>query len=109
MYSKVTQRRASKGSVQIKDSNGRLQLVFSHAGKRHYLSLGLADNRINRKVAEAKAKSIEYNLWPPRPNPDKIQATISAKYRYPNYPNFYAKTRRAMGEVHWVQAAPVQS
>lgn len=62
MYSKDTQRKASKGSVQIKVSNGRLQLVFSHAGKRHYLSLGLKDHKLNRKAAEAKAKLIESDI-----------------------------------------------
>ena len=62
MYSQDTQRKASKGSVQIKNSNDRLQLVFSHAGKRHYLSLGLPDNRMNRKAAEAKAKLIESDI-----------------------------------------------
>jgi len=62
MYSKDTQRKASKGSVQIKNSNGRLQLVFSHASKRHYLSLGLPDNKLNRKAAEARAKLIESDI-----------------------------------------------
>lgn len=62
MYSKDTQRKAPKGSVQIKSSNGRLQLAFSQAGKRHYLSLGLADNKVNRKAAQAKAKLIESDI-----------------------------------------------
>jgi integrase len=75
MYSKDTQRKASKGSVQIKNSNDRLQLVFSHAGKRHYLSLGLQDNRVNRKAAEAKAKLIESDIAF-----DKFDSTL-AKYK----------------------------
>lgn len=62
MYSENTQRKASKGSVKIKVSNGWLQLVFSYAGKRHYLSLGLPDSRVNRKAAEAKAKLIESDI-----------------------------------------------
>lgn len=62
MYSQNEPRKASKGSVQIKVSNGRLQLVFSHTGKRHYLSLGLLDNKLNRKAAEAKAKLIESDI-----------------------------------------------
>ncbi len=52
MHSKDTQRRL-KGSVQIKVSNGPVQLVFSHAGKRHYLSTGLGESKLNRKAAEA--------------------------------------------------------
>jgi hypothetical protein len=62
MYPKTSPVKASKGSVQIKVSNGRLQLVFSYSGKRHYLSLGFPDNKINRKVAEAKAKIIESDI-----------------------------------------------
>lgn len=75
MYSKDTQHKASKGSVQIKVSNGRLQLVFSHAGKRHYLSLGLPDNKVNRKATEAKAKLIESDIAY-----DKLDPTL-AKYK----------------------------
>ncbi len=30
--------KASKGSVRLKISNNRIQLVFTFAGKRHYLS-----------------------------------------------------------------------
>lgn len=75
MYSQRTQHKASKGSVQIKISNGRLQLVFSHAGKRHYLSLGLPDNKMNRKAAEAKAKLIESDI-----TYDRLDPTL-AKYK----------------------------
>ncbi|NJM66377.1 MAG: DUF3596 domain-containing protein [Acaryochloris sp. RU_4_1] len=62
MYSESSERRNSKGSVSILVSNGRLQLRFHYAGKRHYLSLGLPDNKINRKAAEAKAKLIEADM-----------------------------------------------
>ncbi|MBW4553861.1 MAG: site-specific integrase [Aphanocapsa sp. GSE-SYN-MK-11-07L] len=62
MYSQDLQLKASKGSVQIKTSNRRLQLVFSHAGKRHYLSLGLPDSKTNRKLAEMKARAIELDI-----------------------------------------------
>ncbi|NJO66604.1 MAG: DUF3596 domain-containing protein, partial [Leptolyngbyaceae cyanobacterium RM1_405_57] len=55
-------RKASKGSVQIKTSNGRLQLVFSHAGKRYYVSLGFADTSQNRKLAELKARQIDLDI-----------------------------------------------
>lgn len=73
MYSKDTQRKASKGSVQIKVSNGRLQLVFSHGGKRHYLSLGWADNKITRKSAEFKARQIEEDIYKDRLNPTLVK------------------------------------
>ncbi|MEM6837625.1 MAG: DUF3596 domain-containing protein, partial [Cyanobacteria bacterium P01_C01_bin.120] len=62
MTSTPKKRKASKGTVQVKSSNDRLQLVFSYSGKRHYLTLGLPDTRTNRKVAEAKAKLIEADI-----------------------------------------------
>jgi hypothetical protein len=62
MQSNSSSRKASKGSVQVKSSHGRLQLVFSHAGKRHYLSLGVPDTKTHRKVAEIKAGQIELDI-----------------------------------------------
>jgi len=62
MYAKTPTGRASKGSVSIRVSNGRLQLQFRHAGKRHYLSLGLADTPANRKLANLKASEIEKDI-----------------------------------------------
>jgi len=55
-------RKASKGAVQIKSSNSRLQLVFTFAGRRHYLSTGFADNPVNRKAVEMKARQIELDI-----------------------------------------------
>ena len=55
MGSQKSNKKASKGTVQIKTSNERLQLVFSFGGKRHYLSTGFTDTKANRKLAEMKA------------------------------------------------------
>ncbi len=54
--------KSPKGTVQIKNSNDRLQLVFRFGGKRYYFSLGLPDTKVNRKAAEAKAKLIESDI-----------------------------------------------
>jgi len=63
MHSKdKSRRKAAKGSVQIKSSNERLQLVFSFGGKRHYISTGFSDSAINRKSAEMKARQIELDI-----------------------------------------------
>ncbi|MFH7242125.1 MAG: Arm DNA-binding domain-containing protein [Spirulina sp.] len=62
MFSKTPTGKASKGSVAILVSHGRLQLRFRHQGKRHYLSLGFADTPANRKLAEMKAKEIELDI-----------------------------------------------
>jgi integrase len=69
MYTNNSARKAIKGSVQIKSSNNRLQLVFSAAGKRHYLSTGLADTPVNRKLAERKATLIEDDIFKERFDP----------------------------------------
>ncbi|WP_416670425.1 Arm DNA-binding domain-containing protein [Egbenema bharatensis] len=70
MHSRSRQRKKSKaGSIQVKVSNNRLQLVFSFGGKRHYLSLGVADTPFNRKQAQDRAfeiqKDIEYGQFDP--------------------------------------------
>jgi integrase len=62
MQSNPERHKASKGSVKIKVSNDRLQLVFSYVGKRHYLSLGFPDRKTNRRLAEAKAHQIELDI-----------------------------------------------
>jgi len=67
--------RHRKGSVAVINSNGSLQLRFNHAGKRRYLSLGLADNPGNRHKAEFKAHQIEEELFY-----DRLDPTL-AKYK----------------------------
>lgn len=62
MYSKS---RKGKGTVGVESYQGRLRLrlprqVFD--GKQKYLSLGLSDTDTNRRVAEAKAKTIEADI-----------------------------------------------
>jgi integrase len=59
---KDTSGRTSKGSVAILCSNNRLQLRFNYGGKRHYLSLGLPDTKVNRKAAELKVQIIERDI-----------------------------------------------
>lgn len=82
MNFKANRHRSGKGSVQLKVSNGRLQLVFFYTGRRHYLSLGLSDNKVNRKAVEAKAKLIEADLAFDRFDPTlakyKPQSLLSA-------------------------------
>jgi integrase len=50
--------KASAGTPQIKNSNGRLQIVLSQGGKRSYLSLGVPDNKQNRVYAQMVASRI---------------------------------------------------
>lgn len=57
-------KKAPKGSVQVKivrSSAGVdwLRLVWSHQGKRYFLSLGLEDNPLNRMVAQRLALQIQ--------------------------------------------------
>lgn len=62
MHSKAASGKASKGTVQIINSHERLQLRFRYAGRRHYISLGVSDTAINRKLAEMKAREIELDI-----------------------------------------------
>lgn len=48
--------------VKIKDSNGRLQLVYTYQAKRHYVSLGLSATDVNQRLAELKAAEIEQDF-----------------------------------------------
>jgi integrase len=83
--------RSTKGSAQIKSSNNRLQIVFSYAGKRHYLSLGLPDTPTNRKAAIAKAKLIEADIAYERLDPTlakyKPQTALSVTPITPTQPD----------------------
>ncbi len=79
MYSKTPTGKASKRSVSILCSNGRLQLRFSYGGKRHYISTGLAETPVNLKLAELKASEIEKDILYERFDPtlEKYKPTSS--------------------------------
>ncbi|HLO85338.1 MAG TPA: tyrosine-type recombinase/integrase [Nostocaceae cyanobacterium] len=71
MYSQNSQGKAAKGSVQVKNSNGRLQLVFSHPivtptgeirTKRFYLSTGHDDTPLGRQRASVLADKIQRDI-----------------------------------------------
>jgi integrase len=51
-----------KTRVRVESIRENLRLRWSHQGKRHYLSLGLYDSPVARKVAEGKATIIEADL-----------------------------------------------
>lgn len=52
----------ASGKVSIQVLKGRLRLYWSWGGQRYYLALQLPDNRLNRIVAEQKARQIEGDL-----------------------------------------------
>jgi len=54
--------RKNKGEVGVSLDRDRLRLNWRYAGKRYYLYLGLPDTRINRIVAEGKARMIEGDM-----------------------------------------------
>jgi integrase len=77
MQTKPKQRKKAKiGSVQVKVSNNRLQLVFSFEEKRHYLSMGLPDTPYNRKQVQEKGFEIERDIQYGQFNPNNL-----AKYK----------------------------
>ena len=51
-----------KGSVAIRVSNNRLQLVYRYLGKRIYFSLGLPDSKANRAYAQSIASKIQMDI-----------------------------------------------
>lgn len=55
-------KKAAKGSVVVQVFKDRLRLRWSHQGTRYYLYLGLADSKVNRIVAEGRARLIEGDL-----------------------------------------------
>jgi integrase len=55
-------RKAKVGTVKVRSSNNRLQLVFTFEGKRHFVSTGLGDTPFNRKQAQDKALEIERDI-----------------------------------------------
>jgi hypothetical protein len=82
MYTKGRKapKKSGSGSVQMRVSNGRLQLVFTHGGKRHFLSLGVSDNPFNRMKAQEKVfelqRDIEYGRFDETYAKYKIQSAL---------------------------------
>lgn len=60
MYSKPG--KASKGTVQVEDFQGRLRLRFRFNGERKSLALGMPNTQDNWKAAEQKARQIELDI-----------------------------------------------
>ncbi len=54
--------RAPRGSVSIYPDRGYLRLRWRFEGKQHILPLKLADTKVNRQVAERKARQIELDI-----------------------------------------------
>jgi integrase len=83
MYSKPSRNRkkSKAGTVQIKVARNSLQLVFSYGGQRHYVSPGLLDSPLNRKLAQEKAfqiqRDIEYGEFDPTYQKYKVQSALT--------------------------------
>jgi integrase len=69
------QRRALKGTVAVQSDSGWLRLRWSWGRKRYTMAIGLPDTKINRIVAERRAKLIEQDIAT-----DQFDPTLS-KYR----------------------------
>ena len=54
--------KAAKGTVKIESDKGWLRLRFSFQGRRYAFSLSLPDTKVNRTVAEHKARQIELDI-----------------------------------------------
>ncbi|RMF64651.1 MAG: DUF3596 domain-containing protein [Cyanobacteria bacterium J069] len=54
--------RAQRGTVAVESFQGMLRLRWSHAGRRYCVSVGYPDSKVNRSVAESKARLIEGDM-----------------------------------------------
>ncbi len=54
--------KAPAGTPQVKNSNGRLQIVITNSGKRQYLSLGVSDSKQNRAYGNMVAARIQNDI-----------------------------------------------
>ena len=65
MYSQSNLGKSFKGSVSVEVFQGRLRLRLPRqlfGGKQKYVTLGLSDTDVNRRMAKAKAKLIESDI-----------------------------------------------
>ncbi|HEY9737517.1 MAG TPA: tyrosine-type recombinase/integrase [Trichocoleus sp.] len=71
-----------KGAVGIISDRGWLRLRWRHQGRQYTLSLGLADNDVNRTVAQRKASEIEADIHADQisPGAGRFDRTLE-KYR----------------------------
>jgi integrase len=73
--------KSKSGTVQIRCSNDRLQLVFTFGGQRRFLSLGLSDTPYHRKLAQDRAleieRDIQYGEFDPTLKKYKPQSVLS--------------------------------
>jgi integrase len=80
MYSRNQHRQAKTGKVGIRNSNERLQLVFTYGGKRHFVSLGLSNSPVNQVLAQEKAfqiqRDIEYGEFDPTYEKYRVQPVL---------------------------------
>jgi integrase len=77
-----TRRKPEACLIRIKVSRHSLQLVFTHDGKRHYVSPGLVDTPLNRLKIQEKAfeiqRDIEYGEFDPTYAKYKVMQPQSA-------------------------------
>lgn len=55
-------KKAPKGNVSVQVFKDRLRLCWSYCRKRYFLYMGLPDSKVNRIVAQQKAKQIEGDM-----------------------------------------------
>ncbi|MDJ0734889.1 MAG: DUF3596 domain-containing protein [Nostocaceae cyanobacterium] len=72
MSNKTPTGKASKGSVSVIVSNGRIQLRFHFAGRRYYISTGYPDTPHHQKLAKLKAAEIEKDILYERFDPKNL-------------------------------------
>jgi integrase len=58
----LAHKKAPKGTVSVQNFRGRLRLCLCFQGQRYYLYTGLLESKVNRLVAESKARIIQADI-----------------------------------------------
>lgn len=101
--------RAKKGAVAVLAVKGWLRLRWSWQGKRYHLSLALPDSKVNRLVAERKARLIEQDIatehFDPtlaKYNPQNNTNGLSVVALFERYTEYKAKSLDAVSVAKYI-------
>jgi len=75
----MVQQKAKRGTVSVQSFRGMLRLRWTYRGERYTLSTGTPDGKLNRTVAEAKARIIEGDMVTGNFDPSLVKYSHSAQ------------------------------
>lgn len=93
----MEKQQAQRGTVVVEALRGMLRLRWTYQRQRYFLSTGTPDTKLNRLIADAKAKIIEGDLVTGNFDPSL------AKYRHPSQEITSISVVDLSGQVHGLQ------